>query len=93
MTNVLPEELRKCRKHCYLPIVVLVVTVSLPIINGSHFTDFPLCREDFFFIDAEIDQLTQGICDSRCGNSQQFGTHSVLACSFVHRDRKKEIEG
>ena len=80
---MLLEKLRKYRKHGYRPIVVLVVSVSLPLICGSHFTDFPPCGEGLF-IDAEIDQLTQGISDSRCGNSQQFGTHSVLACTFLH---------
>ena len=44
-----------------------------------------------FFFDTEIDQLTQRICDNRCSNSQQFATHSAVACSFVHWDRKKEI--
>ena len=45
----------------YWPIVVLVVPVSLPLLNGCHFSEFPLCRESLF-IDAEIDQLTQEIC-------------------------------
>ena len=54
ITNVLLEQLRKYKKHSYRPIVVLVVPVSLSLINGSHFTDFPLCGEGLFF-DIEID--------------------------------------
>ena len=54
ITNVLLEQLRKYKKHSYRPIVVLVVPVSLSLINGSQFTDSPLCGEGLF-VDTEID--------------------------------------